>query len=46
MKIIKLKVTIQVPDDYTVDEPEWLLSDAVDYHKPEIEIESVTKISE
>jgi hypothetical protein len=46
MKTIKLKVTVQVPDNYEIDEPEWLLSDAVDYRKPEIEIESVIKISE
>ena len=33
MKTIKLQVTIEVPDDYVVDEPEWILEDAVNSYR-------------
>lgn len=29
MKTIKLKVEIEVPDDYVLDDGDWLLQDAV-----------------
>lgn len=29
MKKIELKVTIEVPDGYVMDDPEWLLDDVV-----------------
>jgi hypothetical protein len=29
MKTIELLVKIEVPDDYVMDEPEWLLEDSV-----------------
>lgn len=30
MKTITLKVEIQVPDDYELDDSDWLLEDAID----------------
>jgi len=42
MKTITLKVTIQVPDDYTLDKPQWLLEDCTSCRQSECEIISVT----
>ena len=44
MKTITLKVKINVPDDYVLDDEEWLLEDAMDPHERNITIESVSKI--
>ena len=44
MKTIILKVEIEVPDDYVLDDEEWLLEDAMDCHERDITIESVSKI--
>ena len=44
MKIITLKVEIKVPDDYVLDDGEWLLEDATDPYERSITIESVSKI--
>ena len=33
MKTIKLQVTIEVPDGYQMDEPEWTLEDAINGYR-------------
>ena len=35
MKTIKLQVTIEVPDNYQMDEPEWMLENAVSANNEE-----------
>lgn len=44
MKTINLKVEIKVPDDFVLDDEEWLLEDAMDPYERSITIESVSKI--
>ncbi|MBO7451721.1 MAG: hypothetical protein J6U54_15365 [Clostridiales bacterium] len=44
MKTITLKVKVKVPDDYVLDDEEWLLEDAMDPYERNITIESVSKI--
>ena len=35
MKTIKLQVTIEVPDNYQMDEPEWTLENAMSINHKE-----------
>ena len=35
MKTIKLQVTIEVPDNYQMDEPEWALENAMSMNHEE-----------
>ena len=35
MKTIKLQVTIEVPDNYQMDEPEWTLENAMSINHEE-----------
>lgn len=42
-KTIILKVEIEVPEDYNVNEPEWTLNEAVDLYNHKVNITSVTK---
>lgn len=44
MKTISLKVEIKVPDDFVLDDVEWLLEGAMDPYERYITIESVSKI--
>lgn len=41
MKTVTLKVVIEVPDNYVMDEPEWLLEDSILNSGSECEISSV-----
>ena len=43
MKTIALKVIIEVPDNYVMDEPEWTLEDSILNRNSECEISSVSK---
>ena len=43
MKKIILQVTIEIPDDYNMDEPEWILEDAM-YTYTGLKITNVTSI--
>ena len=43
MKTIALKVVIEVPDDYIMDEPEWTLEDTILNRHSECEITSVSE---
>lgn len=45
MKEIKLLVTLEVPDDYTIDEPEWTLKEAIN-SSSDVEIISVRECGE
>jgi hypothetical protein len=44
MKIITLKVEIEVSDDYVLNNGEWLLYDAADPYEEDVTIKSVSKI--
>lgn len=46
MKTIVLKVEIKVPNDYVMDDEEWLLEDAINPREKDITIESVSKIED
>lgn len=46
MKTINLKVTIEVPDNYIMDEPEWLLENCILGHDSECGIADVGELSE
>lgn len=43
MKTIKLQVTIEVPDNYQMDEPEWTLENAVsaNYEERIVDVASI-----
>ena len=43
MKKITLQVTIEVPDNYQIDEPEWTLEDAMDIYT-DLKITNITII--
>lgn len=43
MKTIKLQVTIEVPDNYRMDEPEWTLEDAMNSYT-DVNIINVTSV--
>ena len=43
MKIIKLLVEIEVPDNYQIDEPEWTLEDAMNSYT-DVKVINVTSI--
>lgn len=44
MKIITLKIEIEVPDDYQLDDPNWLLDDVYDPYFTDINIKDVSKM--
>lgn len=43
MKTITLKVEIEVPDDYVLDDEEWLLEDAMDPYDRTVKVVSISK---
>lgn len=43
MKTVTLKVVIEVPDDYVMDDPEWTLNDSILNIDSECEISSVSE---
>lgn len=43
MKTVTLKVIIEVPDNYVMDEPEWTLEDSILNSGSECEISSVSE---
>lgn len=46
MKTVTLKVVIEVPDNYIMDEPEWTLEDSILNSDSECEICSVDEFSQ
>ena len=45
MKTITLKVEIEVPDNYVMDDEEWLLEDAMYDNDRNVSIVSVSKMT-
>ena len=43
MKTITLKVEIEVPDDYVLDDEEWLLENAIDPYDRTVKVVSISK---